>query len=288
MGKFIDLSGQQIGRLTVVARSENRSGKPAWECKCSCGSTCVARASDLRSGRHRSCGCLHIETITTHGHSGQHGNAATRTAAYQSWMSMKARCLNKNSAAYSSYGGSGVKIHPAWAESFSEFLRDVGEPPTRQYTLDRFPNNRGNYEPGNVRWATNRQQANNRTTNRIVSHGGEVMSVAELCRKLGLSEDLVRGRLKKGWSIEDAASLPLGSVLIHGAHPSRSIDITGLRFGKLIVLKRAGTTNKRAMWECHCDCGKVSIVTGKALRKGHTKSCGCNKGAPGVPKRRLR
>src|SRR5687767_12225909 len=82
MGRLVDLTGERVGRLLVIRRAaENRGGKPAWECQCDCGKTVVARAGDLRSGKHGSCGCLHREIVSKHGH-------ATRgvSRTYRSWL----------------------------------------------------------------------------------------------------------------------------------------------------------------------------------------------------------
>lgn len=163
MGKFVDLTGHVFGRWTVIERSpENRYGKPAWVCLCDCGTTATVAGSVLRMGESLSCGCYKREVsannmkvvATTHG--------MHNTPEYFRWMSMKLRCYCKTHFAYHRYGGRGITVCDRWLHSFENFIADIGERPSTKHSLDRV-NNDGNYEPNNVRWATAKEQANNRT-----------------------------------------------------------------------------------------------------------------------------
>jgi hypothetical protein len=93
-----------------------------------------------------------------------HGECLHRRISpeYTSWQAMKARCSNPNLSAFKYYGGRGISVCARWRDSFEEFLADMGRRPSMAHTLDRFPNNNGNYEPGNVRWATKSEQLKNR------------------------------------------------------------------------------------------------------------------------------
>lgn len=155
----LDLSGQRFGRLTVVARTDRRPGA-WWRCVCDCGGEKVTRASLLRNGETQSCGCLQKERTSeaskTHGHAPRGKKGPT----YVSWRNALARCNNPLWHAYHLYGGRGITICERWASSFANFLADMGERPPG-HTLDRLDPD-GNYEPGNCRWATPKQQAQNR------------------------------------------------------------------------------------------------------------------------------
>lgn len=164
--KLIDLTGATFGRLVVVVRAENASsGAARWLCRCACGGETTSSGHDLRRGHATSCGCAIQEANErarlTHGGARHSG----RDDLYETWCSMKKRCENPNNHAWSRYGGRGITVCDRWRHSFPAFKEDVGPRPGPEYSLDRIDNN-GNYEPGNVRWATARQQANNRRPTR--------------------------------------------------------------------------------------------------------------------------
>lgn len=159
---LIDLVGQSFGRLMVLGRAGIASNRRAtWRCRCVCGRETIVIGGDLRSGRTRSCGCLRKELrvrkiALKHGHKAN--NITTRT--YNSWQGMLKRCTDPKSISYPRYGGRGIKVCERWLHSFENFLADMGERPDST-SLDRKDND-GNYEPGNCRWATFKEQANNK------------------------------------------------------------------------------------------------------------------------------
>jgi hypothetical protein len=165
MGVFQNLINRKFGRLTVVSlnRTTGRTGPPPrgtfWNCRCDCGNATVVLASALKRKETRSCGCLRNEMRPilrrTHGQS-------RKTAAYRAWLNMKRRCLRPQCDKFKFYGGRGIKIHQPWIESFEAFFADVGPRPGPGYSLDRYPDNDGDYRPGNIRWATKAEQSGNR------------------------------------------------------------------------------------------------------------------------------
>lgn len=140
-----------------------------------------------------------------HGHRG-----ATRTSpTWVSWRALVARCYNTGASDYPRYGGRGITVCDRWRSSFSAFLEDVGERPDGM-TLDRLDSD-GNYEPGNVRWATAQQQNRNRRNNRMLTMGGRTQCLADWSEETGIPRDTLGRRLKKGWPVEEALTRPLMS-----------------------------------------------------------------------------
>lgn len=209
MAKFQDLTGQRFGRLTVlkVARRHtypSGQSRLVWRCACSCGNTTEVISSDLRSGHTRSCGCLLQETVKTvnlvHGAS-RRGHRYSRE--YRSWEAAKRRCFNPNDPKFAAYGGRGITMCERWRDDFEAFLADMGACP-KGYTLDRIDVN-GNYEPGNCRWATPKQQARNTRSNVMVSFQGRQMVASELAELLGRDASLVLWHVHKGRSGDEIA-----------------------------------------------------------------------------------
>lgn len=162
MGRaFVDMTGQRFGMLTVWYPVECTNSGKMWMCRCDCGNVLKVLRGNLLKGAQTSCGCYRdshraeIGALAT-----RHGHAAIRSGAYRSWMAMNQRCNNPNSDEYFRYGARGVTICIRW-QVFENFLADMGERPIRK-TLDRYPNNEGNYEPSNCRWATISEQNKNR------------------------------------------------------------------------------------------------------------------------------
>lgn len=123
------------------------------------------------------------------------------TPAYKNWFGMKARCTDPNHTGYPWYGARGITVCQEWRDSFEAFLRDVGERPSRQHTLDRIDNARG-YEPGNVRWATRAEQMRNTRANRWLEFNGERLTIQDWAQRLGSTNATLHTRLERGWPLE--------------------------------------------------------------------------------------
>lgn len=217
MTRALQLEGAVFGRLVVLRRAgsvTNRNGKKkaAWECLCSpehggCGATKIVDSASLVRDT-RSCGCLALDVararLTTHGHNPKSGSSPT----YKSWSSMLKRCTDPNAGSFRYYGGRGIEVCARW-RTFENFLADMGERP-RGTSIDRIDNN-GNYEPGNCRWATARQQARNSRKAHEIECGGERLCLTEWQERTGVHAATIRSRLKRGMSVESALA-PLGQA----------------------------------------------------------------------------
>lgn len=195
-----DMTGKVFGRWTVVSYS----GKKRWLCRCNCGEERSVIGTALRDGSSTSCGCLRKENalsaVVTHG--------MYATSIYKIRTQIIQRCHNPNSYAYQGYGGRGISVCQSWRDSFEAFLEDMGPRPSPQHSIDRIDND-GNYEPGNVRWATAHEQLLNRRNNRRFHVNGDYLTMGELCAKHSCNENTVEKRLRLGWSIEDALFIPV-------------------------------------------------------------------------------
>lgn len=141
----------------------------------------------------------------THGHrrgKTKDGKRAS-TREYRAWFAMIARCENPKNDRYARYGGRGIKVCDAW-HTFENFLSDVGRAPSEKHQIDRYPNNDGDYEPGNCRWATAQEQANRRSNNRFIEYNGETLTVAQWARRVGISRCAMQSRIDRDWPMQVA------------------------------------------------------------------------------------
>lgn len=149
-------AGEKFGKLLIVGRDTASLSPRMWVCTCECGVKKSVRADHLRSGRTISCGCHKVACLTarltTHGR--------TRTRVYRIWRCMLNRCHYEKYPEWHLYGGRGIEVCQRWRDSFEAFFEDMGEP-ADHLSIDRIDGSR-NYEPGNCRWATAKEQANNR------------------------------------------------------------------------------------------------------------------------------
>lgn len=213
--RTVDITGMRFSKLTVLGYRgpATADGRP-WKCVCDCGNNVNASRSRLMSGHTRSCGCIKREVAAANVKklSLKHGLYETRV--FKVWSSMIERCGNPSHPAYSQYGGRGITVCNRWLSSVERFLEDMGHPPDG-LSIDRIDND-GNYEPGNCRWASRKEQSRNRRTNRIIEFRGERLCLMEWAERLGISFQTLRHRFLRGWSVEDALTMPPVSFVDSG------------------------------------------------------------------------
>ena len=185
MSRIKDITGQRFGRLTAIRHAGFATDRASlWECKCDCGNIKTVRRGNLLNGKTLSCGCLGKERRLSA--NTRHNMASS--PIYFAWYTMKARCSNPGSNKYKMYGARGIKVCKEWEKDFMVFYSYVSKLPhfgEKGRTLDRIDDN-GNYEPGNVRWATAREQANNTRRNIFFEVDGEKYSVRSYSEKTGI------------------------------------------------------------------------------------------------------
>jgi hypothetical protein len=223
--------GQRFGRLVVIGQDlavPRRKHQRAWALRCDCGAYRSVPTNRLISGKTRSCGCLRREVTTARLTSHGHARKGNQTAEYRAWCGIMDRCLNPTNKGYPYYGGRGITVDPRWLD-FSTFLADLGPRPSPAYSVDRVDNALG-YAPGNVRWATRGEQAQNRRPR------GRPMT-AERLRMMHRAATRVRAAIKRGLLTRPLSCEQCGTVRrITAAHAdyARPLDVRWL------------------CWPCHC------------------------------------
>lgn len=176
---------------------------------CSCGSYLVGRCSDTYS--RESCGCVHRDRLVRQNtDNAKHG--MSNSAEYRVWKSIKQRCGNKRMRRYADYGGRGIRVCDRWLEpetGFLNFLADMGERPSKGHSIDRCPDNNGDYCPDNCRWATMTTQSRNRRSNRLLTYNDKTQCVADWSIETGIHKDTIHYRLRAGWTTEKTLATPI-------------------------------------------------------------------------------
>lgn len=205
---FKNIEGLRFGRLIAISlNGKDNYGKLIWNCKCDCGNSIDIIGESLRRGSTNSCGCLRRET-----HNGQtHG--LSKYKEYKSWKAMKSRCYNINVKNYKDYGGRGITICDEWKNDFTAFIKDMGRKPSENYSIDRIDNN-GNYCKGNCRWATDKEQANNKSINHYLEYDNQKLTMSQWAEKLNISIYVIRRRINSlNWSIEKTLTTPVRNLV---------------------------------------------------------------------------
>ncbi|WP_462382226.1 hypothetical protein [Pseudomonas sp. Marseille-QA0892] len=194
----LDLTGHRFGMLVALSLHSRLKGQAVWLCRCDCGVESKALLGNLRRGHTTSCGCQ--RSVATAQNKTRHAMHGTPT--YRSWSSMLTRCINPANHKFADYGGRGIAVHETW-KSFEGFYADMGERPSGT-TLGRKDND-GNYEPGNCRWESAKQQGRNKRNTASFEHDGITATIPEHCERLGLNPSTVRTRIYTlGWPVAQA------------------------------------------------------------------------------------
>ena len=195
MKKCIDLTGKRFGKLVVIEKAEPtcKTDKHIyWKCSCDCGNYSVVSGQRLRDNITKSCGCIN--------------DGKSYTRLYAIWKGIKSRCLVKNSSSYKNYGARGIVVCKEWLHDFHEFYEwAMKNGYNDNLSIDRIDVN-GNYEPSNCRWVSIKVQNNNTRRNHYLEFNGNKKTIAEWSEILGIKQNTLLYRLRRGWSLERALS----------------------------------------------------------------------------------
>ncbi|MGL5925567.1 hypothetical protein [Chroococcidiopsis sp.] len=193
-------SGDVFGKLTAIRFVEMKP-HAKWEFNCGhCQSNFITFLNSVKRGHTKSCGCLVRSQ-----------NGLSQTKEFKIWDMMKRRCNDPKNKSFNDYGGRGIKVCDSWLESFEIFLKDMGEAPTKEHSLDRI-NVNGDYCPENCKWSTRTEQNRNRRDSIYLTLNGKTEHIAQWAFELGIDYFTLMGRYKKGWSHEDILTKPLREI----------------------------------------------------------------------------
>jgi hypothetical protein len=195
----LELAGVRSGKLVAVEKAGvNHEKRILWRCQCDCGNETLATASAIKLGLNRSCGCAKSSG------KGARQDGRSKRPEYMVWQIMRQRCGNPADDGYYLYGARGIRVCAEWdtKDGFAAFIAHLGPRPSADHSIDRIDNDRG-YEPGNVRWATPKQQAANRRTTHYLTIDGETYHVSEWARRAGVKIGTIFSRLRQGFTGHD-------------------------------------------------------------------------------------
>lgn len=211
--KKVVIAGGQYGHLTLVRLTVDHRHRVRrrWLCQCVCGTEVEKAENTIVHGKNPSCGCQRRLLRGPDNPSYKHGltDGKKQPPEVIAYHGMKWRCYSTRSPEYRNYGGRGITIAPEWLGEggLQRFLEHVGPRPSDKHSLDRI-NNNGNYEPGNVRWATAKEQSRNKRLNRLLTYNGVTLPVCAWVERTGLHQNTIDNRIKSGWSIEETLTTP--------------------------------------------------------------------------------
>lgn len=187
MRKF-NIAGLSFGKLKAIQIVGQSPRGALWKCVCECGAERIVTTATLNAGCAKSCGAKKCRRY----YRGEHRSSKE----HRTWRKMILRCHNEKDGGYYKYGARGIRVCEEWRNDFDAFYAFIGPAPSPGHTIDRI-NNNGSYEPGNVRWATVHEQANNRRNNRWITFNGETLTLRAWARKIGIGDSVLFGRLRR-------------------------------------------------------------------------------------------
>lgn len=208
MAESIVVRGQEkcklqirYGKLTQIGPWFRTGHGQSCVMRCNCGVITACRRCNLRNAASVSCGCHRRSSHITN--KSKHGLLRSAPAEYRAWSHMVSRCTNPNCQRYKNYGGRGIKVCERWLDNAKNFYFDMGPRPSLMHSLDRIDND-GDYNPENCRWATDCEQGNNTSKNRLLTIGGVTMNVTQWSRQpnVYVKQNTIYCRLALGWSDE--------------------------------------------------------------------------------------
>ena len=201
-------SGTRYGSWTVLHELPRRPGtgtksRRVYACICDCDRTAEVLAQNLKHGRCRSCSRRgKAATNRTHGES-------HRSVEHRTWRAIHERCYQTSHRGYADYGARGIRVCDRWSgpQGYENFLADMGRRPSAEHSIDRKDVN-GPYEPTNCRWATLLEQASNKRNTVLIDAFGQRLTAPEWSRRTGVSDSVIRNRIRRGWDPEVAVKEP--------------------------------------------------------------------------------
>lgn len=191
-----DLTGQKFGRLTVIGLDDRGTRKTYFVCECDCGRIKSVRSDSLISGAIRSCGCMKAEQDRINLEA-NHSHKMSKTRPYEIWQGMKGRCYNEHDVRYDRYGGRGITVCDEWKDNFTAFYEwAINHGYADNLTIDRIDNDKG-YSPDNCRWASEKEQSRNRSTNIKIKIGNATKTLKEWCEIFELDYGIVNARYQR-------------------------------------------------------------------------------------------
>ena len=219
--QLVNLENQVFGKLLIKSRGpKSNDGKSQWVCVCTCPerNEVIVRQKDLLQGKVNSCGCIRREMVVDRNTKHSSSRRGNQTPEYVVWRSMKNRCNSDDPRVAANYKNLGIKVCERW-QSFSNFLEDMGNRPSPMHTLDRIDGSDGGtlgYTKENCRWATYKEQANNRRSTKLVEMNGKSQSLKQWCEELNLSYGTILARVyQHGWGYERALTTPVRTINRH-------------------------------------------------------------------------